>query len=64
VSSNNAYATAFKLLTLGYSVIPSGKELKELFGESKPGLSARDLKLIHEAKKGGGGYIISHEPKG
>ena len=39
-------------------------ELRELFGEGKPGLSARDLRLIHEAKKAGGGRIISHEPKG
>jgi hypothetical protein len=40
------------------------KELRELFGEGKPGLSARELRLIHEAKKIGGGRIISHEPKG
>jgi len=40
------------------------EELRELFGEGKPGLSAKDLRLIHEAKKAGGGHVISHEAKG
>jgi hypothetical protein len=38
----------------------SSKELKELFGEGKPWLSARDLRLIHEAKRAGG-HIASHQ---
>lgn len=38
-------------------------ELRELFGQGKPGISATNLKLIHEAKKAGGGHIVSHESK-
>ena len=40
------------------------KELRELFGEGKPGLSAATLRLIHEAKKAGGGHVRSYEGKG
>lgn len=40
------------------------KELKELFGEGKSSLSAESLRLIHEAKKAGGGHIICHKLKG
>jgi hypothetical protein len=42
----------------------TSQELKELFGNGKPELTAKDLRLIHEGKKTGGGHIISHEPKG
>ena len=38
----------------------TSKELKELFGEGKLGLSAADLRLIHEAKRAGG-RIASHQ---
>lgn len=44
-------------------VIYNDHELRELFGEDKPGLSASDLRLIHEAKRAGGGHIVSHEAK-
>lgn len=37
------------------------KELKELFGEGKSLLSPSALKLIHEAKKVGGGHVTSYE---
>ncbi|MBM4463422.1 MAG: hypothetical protein FJ012_08815 [Chloroflexi bacterium] len=42
----------------------TGEELKELFDEGKPELSPEALRLIHEAKKAGGGHVISHEEKG
>ena len=39
-------------------VIYDDHELRELFGEGKPGLSAATLRLIHEAKRAGGGPIV------